>query len=108
VFLFQVVLLHYRQNVSLAQRSVRGLCGKTDWRMPTIEELQGLLVTTPTENYPLLGERYINGTYFPNTKDWFWSSTGMGRFHARLVHFGVGNSYTKANNDSFNVRLVRG
>ncbi|MEN9596002.1 MAG: hypothetical protein RL236_436, partial [Pseudomonadota bacterium] len=90
--------------------NVKGLCGKNDWRMPTIDELKGLLTTTPTVNQPLNSKLYIDATYFPNTNYWFWSSSpfAVSSGSAWVVYFGYGNSYYNYKSLSVNVRLVRG
>ena len=81
----------------------KSLCGASDWRMPTIEELSGIVksgVTNPS----------IDTTYFPNTSGLgFWSSLPDPDFRsgAAAVYFNGGGwgSYTKGSNG--NVRLVR-
>ncbi len=55
--------------------NAQGLCGNNDWRMPTIDELKGLLATTSTVNQPLNEKLYIDANYFPNTNYWYWSSS---------------------------------
>ena len=85
-----------------------GLCGYTDWRIPTKEELIG--IRDATQPSP-----YIDPTWFPNTfQDTFWSSTptpnhadyaiGVGFFggtiESSFIRFG---GLTR-----LSVRLVRG
>jgi hypothetical protein len=85
--------------------NTQGLCGAKDWRMPTIDELKGIVksgVTNPS----------IDTTYFPNTKsDLFWSSSPYANSsnHAWYVVFydGYSNGNFKENGGGF-VRLVRG
>jgi hypothetical protein len=90
--------------------NAKGLCGKKDWRMPTIEELKGLLTTTLTFNQPLNYKFYIDATYFPNTNTWFWSSSPYADFssYAWYVSFGYGYSDNDDKSGSNHVRLVRG
>lgn len=48
----------------VAAVNAAGLCGKTDWRLPTVDELQGLV------DYGVdytTGKPVIDETYFPNT-----------------------------------------
>lgn len=90
-----------------------GLCGASDWRMPSVYELEGLL------EQPSNGV-WINADYFPNTQGHYWtSSTSFPRsgystaclvnpYYAWYTNFLGGSSgcnpksYTKA------ARLVRG
>ena len=82
----------------------QGLCGASDWRLPTKDELLGIVqkgVTNPA----------IDTTYFPNTQSsYFWSSSPSAgnSGSAWYVYFGYGyshNDFSKSYNDS--VRLVR-
>ena len=91
--------------------NANSLCGKNDWRMPTVEELKGLVTTTPTVNQPLNSKLYIDATYFPNsTNNWFWSSSpyAFNSNHAWSVFFSYGYSNYNNKLNNFNVRLVRG
>lgn len=79
------------------------LCGKTDWRLPTREELHSIV------NYGASSPA-IDSNYFPNTKsDFYWSSSSYAGnpSNAWFVFFnGGGGSYgNKA--FSYYVRLVR-
>ena len=78
------------------------LCGAATWRMPTKDELIGLVVpdSAPT----------INTSYFPNTaSSIFWSgspddsSPGIAWF----VHFGIGVANIFGRGGNVSVRLVR-
>ena len=79
------------------------LCGFTDWRLPTKEELEGILASS--------GSPRIDTTWFPNTQaNAYWSSSPYVGYsdYAWLVHFGngvVGGYYRYGYN--FHVRLVR-
>jgi hypothetical protein len=79
-----------------------GLCGASDWRMPTEDELFGIvkLNVTPT----------IDITYFPNTQGrFFWSSSPYAYNNKAawvvLFSYGYNDPYDKNNQGS--VRLVR-
>ncbi len=112
--------------------NTQGLCGATDWRLPTRDELIGLVYCSDGEYNKLTEESLnsndygyicksnesnltttsptINTTYFPNTQNnWFWSSSPYANvsYYAWIVNFYYGNSsnYNKSSND--NVRLVR-
>ncbi len=111
----------------------QGLCGAKDWRMPTNEELQGLVycsdgkynklieeslnskgygfVCSSNENGLTTTSPTINATYFPDIKDnyWFWSSSPSANDggDAWGVNFGYGYSgYGNKYRYGF-VRLVR-
>lgn len=79
------------------------LCGFTDWRLPSIRELQTLV---DYGSYPL-----IDASYFPNTvASIFWSASSYSSFpdNAWDVFFDIGavNAGGKAN--YHRARLVRG
>ena len=78
------------------------LCGYTDWRLPTKEELQGILASS--------GSPRIDTAWFPNTQaDWYWSSSPNVGYsnYAWGLYFnnGVVNHGTRVS--SYAVRLVR-
>ena len=78
------------------------LCGYTDWRLPTKEELHGIVVSA---NYPT-----IDTTWFPNTQvNYYWSSSPYVGYSdsAWFVYFD--NGYVSGSNRGYNlhVRLVR-
>ncbi len=89
--------------------NAQGLCGSNNWRMPTKDELKGLLTTTSTINQPFNEKLYIDATYFPNTYYWFWSSSPYASYSssAWVVGFGYGGSNYGYKNGGNNVRLVR-
>ena len=89
--------------------NAKGLCGKKDWRVPTKDELGGLLTTTSTINQPINYNLFIDANYFPNTNYYYWSSSpdAYGSSGAWNVSFDDGNSgYNDKDFNSF-VRLVR-
>ena len=78
------------------------LCGYTDWRLPTKEELQGILASS--------GSLRIDTTWFPNTQAWYyWSSSPYvgDPNNAWNVDFGSGDVYSSYRNGNNHVRLVR-
>ncbi len=80
-----------------------GLCGYTDWRVPSVGELESLV------NFNQVSPS-IDTTYFPNTPaSHFWSaSPGAGYSpSAWNVYFNNGNSDGHLRDYSFQVRLVR-
>ncbi|MBK6999481.1 MAG: DUF1566 domain-containing protein [Rhodoferax sp.] len=77
---------------------------QSDWRMPTIRELQTIVdrsVYSPA----------INSAAFPNTprsSTWSGSPSANGSTLAWLVHFNYGGAYYGNQGNSYTVRLVRG
>lgn len=86
-----------------------GLCGATDWRLPTVKELQGL------SNYGAAGPA-IDFSYFPNTPALpFWSGTASAvngsttaKYYAWDVDTQDGNAKVALKSSPLLVRLVRG
>ncbi|NEX18481.1 MAG: hypothetical protein C1943_18250 [Halochromatium sp.] len=83
--------------------NAQGLCGFSDWRMPTIKELAGITHLGRTDPS-------IDTGYFPNTlSSWFWSaSPGAGYSdHAWSVPFDGGYDGSSSKGNGYRVRLVR-
>jgi hypothetical protein len=82
------------------------LCGKTDWRLPSLEELRGLV------DYGIaLPGPTIDTTFFPNTRSGaYWSGSGDGKklHEAWAVFFSDGEVYNPDRGNRYAVRLVRG
>ena len=78
-----------------------GLCGQTDWRMPTVEELSSLLDGSFNDN--------IDSNYFPNSVgSYYWSSSSrVAASLAWYVKFDYGEIYNYAKSIGTRVRLVR-
>ena len=80
-----------------------GVCGYTDWRLPTKAELVGILASS--------GSPRIDTTWFPNTQAYaYWSSSpyldySYDAWAVSFIHGGVGNVHR--NNYNLLVRLVR-
>jgi hypothetical protein len=80
------------------------LCGYTGWRMPTVDELQGIVH---------LGriDPSIDPTYFPNTpSSFFWSGSpdASYSYYAWGVNFYYGFVSNYGRGFGYSVRLVRG
>ena len=83
------------------------LCGSGAWRLPTKDELFGIVKTS---EYPT-----IDNTWFPNTVDWFyWTSSPYPGYadYAWVVYFYNGGAGygSRGSNDfggGYLVRLVR-
>ncbi len=81
-----------------------GLCGASDWRMPTVKELEGIV------DFGRVNPA-IDPDYFPNTPgSYFWSGSPYadGSYDAWYVYFGYGGAYGNYRGNGYAVRLVRG
>jgi len=86
-----------------AGNSGAGLCGATDWRLPSKHELTSIV------NNSKVGPS-IDAAYFPNTQSsYYWSSSPYagGKFFAWFVSFYDGYAGLNNKNDSRYIRLVR-
>ncbi len=81
--------------------NTQSLCSKNDWRMPSIDELRGVVKSgyAPT----------IDAMYFPNTKsDWFFSfSPADDAGHVWSVDFSDGHANGYGKGSDVSIRLVR-
>ena len=87
----------------VADVSISALCGFTDWRMPTMKELEGILH---------FGRKNpaIDSIYFPNTQvNGFWSGSSVANDSnaAWVVYFDYGYVYPTWRSIILRVRLVR-
>jgi hypothetical protein len=88
----------------VAAVNTAGLCGASDWRMPTVEELRSIV--DYAVSYP---GSAIDTNYFPNAVNYgFWSASPYAgdTGSAWLCGYGVVGSDSKSNGSA--VRLVRG
>ena len=96
------------------------LCGAANWRLPTVDELKGLIFCSDGKydsdgsctNYEKIILPVINTKYFPDIteKYWFWSSSPYAdiNYVAWVVRFNDGVSYYFSNkNNNHSIRLVR-
>ena len=84
--------------------NAEGLCGASDWRMPSRRELQGIV------DYGRF-DPAIDPGYFPNTpSSSFWSGSPYANDSnfAWVVYFNDGHAYGNFRSSDFRVRLVRG
>jgi hypothetical protein len=91
-------------NALVKAANKEALCGFTDWRVPTIDELKQL--------YTLQQSSDIK-PYFSNTQETpYWSASAYEKYpeHAQTVHFGNGVSYyyNGYRGNPLPVHLVRG
>lgn len=91
----------------LAAVNASNLCGFNDWRLPTLQELQNLVL------YGVVGPIRINLTRMPNTSDaaggyWTSASAPLGGSGRWSVSFGTGARTTATTSTPRHVRLVRG
>ncbi len=81
------------------------LCGARDWRMPTVNELEGIA------DFGRFSPA-IDPTYFPNTltaTSFYWSDSPYGTSDSRYVRFSDGGAFANlGRNEQLHVRLVRG
>ena len=95
-------------NGYIATVNAANLCGFNDWRLPSFEELHGLLHYGQGEGL------FITASAFPNTQtgagDWYWTSTNSmdDLDQAWLLGFYNGDDFRDDKTDSHHVRLVRG
>jgi Protein of unknown function (DUF1566)/FG-GAP-like repeat len=87
-----------------------GLCGFTDWRLPTAHELQGIV----DFGAPITATAAVNLAWFPNTQwEWYWSSSALVGYssYAWMVNFSNGSVFSRNRSDSggtgYRLRLVR-
>lgn len=88
----------------VARVNAVGICGHSDWRMPTRKELQGIV------SYDRVAPA-IDTAYFLNTPAYsVWSGSPSAYYsdYAWVVSFYNGGSYYFDRNYKFRVRLVRG
>ena len=81
-----------------------GLCGFTDWALPTLEQLQGIVASS--------GVPWIDTSWFPNTpaNSLYWSSSPVANYSGRAwgLDFYYGSSSSLGGRgESYSVRLVR-
>ena len=80
-----------------------GLCGRTDWRLPKVEELLSLLDYSVA--YPFIA---IDTAYFPNTMSIYWSASPYADSVSRAWSVGFDSRTDMINQKivGHNVRLV--
>lgn len=93
------------RDVVNALTGANRLCGASDWRLPTANELQSLV--DYQAQFPA-----IDAAYFPNTSAdspyWSGESHASAAFEASYVHFCCGDMYGNTKTAGVLVRLVRG
>jgi hypothetical protein len=97
--------------------NTKGLCGKNDWRMPTIDEIVKLIVCSDGKyeadgsctNFGGIEEPAINTTYFPHMDGTYWSSSpdANNSSYARDVDFHSGIASINYKSQGLNLLLVR-
>jgi len=97
------------QNFVTAVNSTGGLCGATDWRLPTLRELL-TLVHSGTMNPAIDTAHFPNNTNYSLTT-WSGSATAFNSnaaYYAWYVSFGDGYADYLSRSYAFKVRVVRG
>jgi hypothetical protein len=95
------------------------LCGASNWRLPTIDELMSLVYCSDGKydvdgncpDYKSVSTPTISATYFPNTEytSWYGSSSANNLFGVsakKIVYFSLGKSSSMFSNTSVYIRLV--
>ena len=93
----------FAQDVN-ASNGGQGLCGHTDWRVPTLQELYNLADRGRSDPA-------IDPLYFPNTRAWvFWSGSPVAGDPGGAwdVYFNGGSGNWGSRDNALAVRLVRG
>ncbi len=98
-----------------------GLCGSSDWRLPSEKELLSIVYCSDGEyrengecsnwNDRVIENPAIIGAYFPNTPSdwWTWTSSSSSIMNnARTVYFVDGTSTYNDRSSAGEIRLVRG
>jgi hypothetical protein len=93
----------------LADVNAAGLCGASDWRMPTRREMESLVDFSVPEGGPM-----IDAAWFPDSAATLhWTSTsaevngGAATYRWAVNYFAGGSSWHSGRYNRFSVRLVR-
>jgi len=92
-------------NYIIITNTYQPLCGYTDWRLPTPEELQSIV------DYGATSGARIDTTWFPNTQaNIYWASTKAAAYSGQVwgVDFNDGSESFYTSGSTHYVRLVRG
>jgi len=95
-----------KMNCTISQTGVCGAGGHTDWRIPTIAELQTILLAP----FPCGPSLCIDPIFGPTWATGYWSSTtdASGPLDAWLVGFQFGHVFDNNKDNNRVVRAVRG
>jgi hypothetical protein len=90
----------------VADVNAAGLCGFTDWRLPTVKELESIVDFSGTNTAA------VDPNYFPNTNFTVntWTASPLANYssYAWAVNFKEGNTVIAPRDSKYAVRLVRG
>ena len=108
-------------NTFVSSVNAQNLCGSANWRLPTNEELKGLVSCSDSEyitfgnvegficsNFNTITRPSINAIFFPNTvQDYYWTSLLFNDYIVWGVYFGNGYSSGIGKGYNYYLRLVR-
>jgi len=99
-------LMNCNTEAYVAEVNKQGLCGAKDWRLPTAEELQGIL------HYGAAASPLIDADYFNNTNTtapyWAVSPSSSNSANAWVLNFSNGSIAQRVKATAAAIRLVRG
>ena len=88
----------------ITQVNAEAFAGFTDWRVPTRDELAGILLAA----FPCGTSPCIDPVFGPTASSFYWSGTAANAINAWDVNFSDGDVFPNDKINTFRVRAVRG